>query len=79
MNALSRRPGDCGTSVAFEELEPYEWKLSCPVLRGERGREASDLPGFEICICCGRKGKHNFGGAGRTRQTGMRTKGVRLR
>ncbi|KMQ49374.1 hypothetical protein CHISP_3712 [Chitinispirillum alkaliphilum] len=26
-------------------LEPYEWKLSCTVLRGERGGNASDLPG----------------------------------
>ena len=28
----------------FEMLEPCEGKLSCTVLRGERGREAPDLP-----------------------------------
>ena len=26
-------------------LEPYDWKLSCTVLRGERGSNAPDLPG----------------------------------
>jgi len=26
-------------------LEPYDWKLSRTVLRGERGSNASDLPG----------------------------------
>jgi hypothetical protein len=31
--------------IAFEVLEPYEWKLSSTVLRGERGCKASDLPG----------------------------------
>ena len=29
-------------------LEPYDWKLSCTVLRGERGSNASDLPGKAI-------------------------------
>ena len=28
-------------------LEPYDWKLSCTVLRGERGSNAPDLPGTE--------------------------------
>ena len=28
-------------------LEPYDWKLSCTVLRGERGSNAPDLPGSE--------------------------------
>ena len=27
-------------------LEPYDWKLSCTVLRGERGSNAPDLPGM---------------------------------
>ena len=27
-------------------LEPYDWKLSCTVLRGERGSNAPDLPGI---------------------------------
>lgn len=31
--------------MAFERLEPDEVKVSSPVLRGERGREALDLPG----------------------------------
>ena len=26
-------------------LEPYDWKLSSTVLRGERGSNAPDLPG----------------------------------
>lgn len=29
-------------------LEPYDWKLSSTVLRGERGSNASDLPGKAI-------------------------------
>ena len=29
-------------------LEPYDWKLSRTVLRGERGSNASDLPGKAI-------------------------------
>jgi hypothetical protein len=33
------------TTVAFEGLELYDGKLSRTVLRGERGREAPDLPG----------------------------------
>ena len=28
-----------------EVREPYEWKLSSTVLRGERGRKTPDLPG----------------------------------
>ncbi len=30
---------------AFGRLEPYDGKLSRPVLRGERGCKAPDLPG----------------------------------
>ena len=29
-------------------LEPYDWKLSCTVLRGERGSNAPALPGKAI-------------------------------
>ena len=29
-------------------LEPYDWKLSCTVLRGERGSNAPDLPGKSL-------------------------------
>lgn len=29
-------------------LEPYDWKLSCTVLRGERGSNAPDLPGMPM-------------------------------
>lgn len=29
-------------------LEPYDWKLSRTVLRGERGSNAPDLPGFGL-------------------------------
>ena len=32
------------TRANFEMLEPCEVKISSTVLRGERGREASDLP-----------------------------------
>ena len=28
-------------------LEPYDWKLSRTVLRGERGSNAPDLPGMK--------------------------------
>ena len=31
-------------------LEPYDWKLSRTVLRGERGSNASDLPGKAIAL-----------------------------
>ena len=31
-------------------LEPYDWKLSCTVLRGERGSNAPDLPGKALKI-----------------------------
>ena len=31
-------------------LEPYDWKLSCTVLRGERGSNAPDLPGTKSQI-----------------------------
>ena len=36
------------TGVAFEGLEPCEWKLSSTVLKGEGGRKAPDLPGYNI-------------------------------
>ena len=42
------QPGDPMTGVTFEGLEPYEWKLSCTVLKGEGGRKAPDLPGCKI-------------------------------
>ena len=29
-------------------LEPYDWKLSRTVLRGERGSNAPDLPGMAV-------------------------------
>ena len=44
-DALFRSSGNCTTTVAFGMPEPYEWKLSCTVLRGERRREPPDLPG----------------------------------
>lgn len=31
-------------------LEPYDWKLSCTVLRGERGSNAPDLPGKNTLV-----------------------------
>ena len=34
-------------------LEPYDWKLSCTVLRGERGSNAPDLPGKKAGMCGG--------------------------
>ena len=34
----------------FEMLEPCDGKLSSTVLRGERGREAPDLPGQRQCF-----------------------------
>jgi len=36
------------TKAAFEGLEPYDGKLSCTVLKGERGRETPDLPGVDL-------------------------------
>ena len=33
-------------------LEPYDWKLSRTVLRGERGSNAPDLPGITIFTEC---------------------------
>lgn len=32
-------------SRSLTPLEPYDWKLSRTVLRGERGSNAPDLPG----------------------------------
>ena len=32
------------SEISFEPLEPYDGKLSCTVLRGERGSNAPDLP-----------------------------------
>ena len=34
------------SEISFEPLEPYDGKLSCTVLRGERGSNAPDLPDF---------------------------------
>ena len=31
------------TNRSFESLEPYDWKLSCTVLRGESSRKGADL------------------------------------
>ena len=31
-------------------LEPYDWKLSRTVLRGERGSNAPDLPGTPLSL-----------------------------
>ena len=31
------------TNKSFELLEPYDWKLSCTVLRGESSRKGADL------------------------------------
>jgi len=36
--------------VPLEMPEPDDGKLSSPVLRGERGRKAPDLPGANIVI-----------------------------
>lgn len=33
-------------SRSLTPLEPYDWKLSRTVLRGERGSNAPDLPGL---------------------------------
>ena len=38
-------------------LEPYDWKLSCTVLRGERGSNAPDLPGNFVLIIWLRSGR----------------------
>ena len=35
-------------SRSLTPLEPYDWKLSRTVLRGERGSNAPDLPGKAI-------------------------------
>ena len=43
--ALSRSADRPMTGIVVEVLEPYEWKLSCTVLRGERGCKVPDLPG----------------------------------
>jgi hypothetical protein len=47
LKALSRAGGlGCPkTRTAFEVREPDEWKLSSPVLRGERESNLPDLPG----------------------------------
>ena len=42
-------------------LEPYDWKLSCTVLRGERGSNAPDLPGIIIIRFIFKKLKNNWG------------------
>ena len=36
------------SEISFEPLEPYDGKLSCTVLRGERGSNAPDLPDINL-------------------------------
>lgn len=36
------------SEISFEPLEPYDGKLSCTVLRGERGSNAPDLPDITV-------------------------------
>lgn len=36
------------SEISFEPLEPYDGKLSCTVLRGERGSNAPDLPDITL-------------------------------
>lgn len=36
------------SEISFEPLEPYDGKLSCTVLRGERGSNAPDLPDIRL-------------------------------
>lgn len=38
------------SEISFEPLEPYDGKLSCTVLRGERGSNAPDLPDNGIIL-----------------------------
>jgi hypothetical protein len=45
-DALFGSAGGFSNKTAYEVLEPYEWKLSSTVLRGERSRKAPDLPGW---------------------------------
>lgn len=40
------------SEISFEPLEPYDGKLSCTVLRGERGSNAPDLPDPTAKRCC---------------------------
>ena len=44
MSTRSNRSRSLQTNRGLEKLEPYEGKLSCTVLRGERGSNAPDLP-----------------------------------
>lgn len=39
------------SEISFEPLEPYDGKLSCTVLRGERGSNAPDLPDITAERC----------------------------
>lgn len=45
MFPLSRFP-----KGSFERLEPYEWKRSCTVLRGDSGSNAGVLPDQILCF-----------------------------
>ena len=36
------------SEISLEPLEPYDGKLSCTVLRGERGSNAPDLPDITV-------------------------------
>ena len=42
------------SEISFEPLEPYDGKLSCTVLRGERGSNAPDLPDILILFWSGK-------------------------
>ncbi len=44
MSTRSNRSRSLQTNRGLEKLESYEGKLSCTVLRGERGSNAPDLP-----------------------------------
>jgi len=48
--------------LTFGMLEPCEGKLSRTVLRGERGREAPDLPGQQRRILHEAKDQHDYTG-----------------
>lgn len=44
MSTRSNLSRSLQTNRGLEKLEPYEGKLSCTVLRGERGSNVPDLP-----------------------------------
>ena len=41
------------TNRSFELLEPYDWKLSCTVLRGESSRKGADLLDILLFLASG--------------------------